>query len=237
MRILVFQHLNVEHPGVFSDFWIAGGHEITTVELDAGASIPPLAGFDLLVAMGGPMDVWQEDELPWLIDEKAAIRAFVADLGRPFLGICLGHQLLATALGGQVGPMAAPEVGFTEVKLTAEGRADPVFAGFADRLDCFQWHGAEVSQPPEGAVVLAGNAMAPVQAMRWGRWAYGFQYHVEITAGTVPDWRAIPAYQASLEAALGAQADNLEAEVAGRLAAFNAAARRLNDNFFSIAGH
>ena len=130
--------------------------------------------------------------------------------------------------------MAKPEVGFATVDLTIEGRADPIFGGFADRIDCFQWHGAEVKTLPAGSVVLAGNAGCPVQAMRWGSRAYGFQYHVEITAQTVPDWQAVPAYLASLKAALGDAATGLAGEVAARLPAFGQAARLLNDNFLSV---
>lgn len=234
IHILVFQHLGVEHPGAFTELWQAAGHSITTVELDEGEPIPSLDDFDLLVVMGGPMDVWQEAELPWLIAEKAAIRTFVRDLAKPYLGICLGHQLLADALGGSVGLMGAPEVGLAKVQLTQEGRDDPIFRGFPDEIDCFQWHGAEVNELPNGAVILAGNAAAPVQAMRWGRHAYGFQYHVEITSRTVPDWQAIPAYRASLQAALGERAAGLEADVGGRLPAFRAVATLINSNLFSI---
>ena len=235
MRILVFQHLNVEHPGSLTELWTEAGHTIKTVEFDRGEPIPPLNGFDLLVAMGGPMDVWQEAEIPWLVAEKAAIRSFVRDFDRPYLGICLGHQLLADALGGAVEPMAAPEVGLARVQLSEAGRADPIFAGCPDEVECFQWHGAEVTRLPDGAVVLAGNASAPVQAMRWGRHAYGFQYHVEITPRTVPDWQAIPAYRASLQLALGRRAATLEADVGARLKTFSATVKRLNSNFLAIS--
>lgn len=235
MRILVFQHIAVEHPGVFRDFWTGAGHDVVAVELDEGEAIPSLDGFDLMVAMGGPMDVWQEDLLPWLVQEKGAIREWVADRGKPYLGICLGHQLLADALGGEVGLMGAPEVGLTPVELTAEGAADPIFAGFPSRIETFQWHSAGVKRLPEGAVALATTAACPIQALRYGRHAYGFQYHVEITPKTVPEWRAIPAYAASLDKALGPDgAAALEGDTAKRLPAFREAAGRLNANLMGL---
>ena len=237
MRILVFQHIAVEHPGVFRDFWSEAGHEAVAVELDEGEPIPDLDRFDLLVAMGGPMDVWQEDLLPWLAQEKRAIREWVKERGKPYLGICLGHQLLADALGGEVGLMGVPEVGLTQVELTAEGAADPIFAGFPNSIETFQWHSAGVKRLPEGAVTLAATAACPIQALRYGRHAYGFQYHVEITPKTVPEWRAIPAYAASLDKALGADgAAALEGDTARRLPAFREAASRLNANLMSLIG-
>ena len=97
MHILVFQHIAIEHPGIFRDFFRDDGVRWTAVELDQGEAIPDLTDFDALWVMGGPMDAWQEDAHPWLVPEKAAIRRAVTELNMPFLGVCLGHQLLADA--------------------------------------------------------------------------------------------------------------------------------------------
>lgn len=231
MNILVFQHLGVEHPGVFRDFWREAGHSVHIAALDEGAPIPDLAGFDLMAVMGGPMDVWQTGAYPWLLPEMAAIRTWVRDLGRPYLGVCLGHQLLAEATGGKVGKMAVPEVGVTTAALTAEGRRDRLLAGLAPQVRAFQWHGAEVQKVPEDAVILAANEACPVQALRVGRRAWGIQFHIEMTPDTVAEWSAVPEYAASMERALGAtRAAGLGPELARDLPAFTAMARQINDN-------
>jgi GMP synthase-like glutamine amidotransferase len=236
VKFLVFQHLAVEHPGVFREFMRQDGITWDTVELDIGERIPPLSDYDALLVFGGPMDVWQEEEHPWLIAEKTAIRSFVNDMRRPFLGICLGHQLLASALGGTVGRMARPEVGISDLRLTAAGSADPLFAGLTQPMTCVQWHGAEVQRLPEHAVVLAENDACPVQAMRVHDHAYGLQYHVEIDERTMTEWGEIPAYRRALEAVKGrAGQAELERAVAQGMGAFRATAQAIYRRLRGVA--
>ena len=113
--ILVFQHMEVAHPGIFREFLRADGIEYRAVELDAGEEIPTLEDYDALWVMGGPMDVWDIEEHPWLVPEKRAIRRWITELERPFLGVCLGHQLLADSLGGSCDAQRPPEIGILDV--------------------------------------------------------------------------------------------------------------------------
>ena len=202
------------------------GLSITAIELDEGEQIPALDPFDMLVAMGGPMDVWQESEHPWLVTEKAAIRHWVTELDRPYLGVCLGHQLLADALGGTVGPMEEPEIGVVEIQLTPKGLYDPVFGHLPEVIRGLQWHGAAVERPPPGAAVLAGNQHCAVQALRVGRQAWGVQFHVEVEASTIPKWAQVPEYEDAL-ARTGSSAAFLEQSVQTNLDTMTTATRTL----------
>jgi GMP synthase-like glutamine amidotransferase len=235
MRFLVFQHIAIEHPGIFRDFFAADGIAWDPVELDEGEAIPDLAGYDALWVMGGPMDVWEETEHPWLKAEKQAIRDWVKDKGKPYFGLCLGHQLLGAALGGRVDKMPKPEVGILDINLTEAGRADPLFAGLAPSFQALQWHGAAVLESPAEAVILADSPLCANQAMRIGDVAYGLQYHTELTTQTVGEWGAVPAYACALDETLGKGAlPKLDEEAARKMPDFARDSRRLYDNFMAI---
>lgn len=203
MRLLVFQHIDCEHPGSLRRFLADDRVEWDAVNLHAAEQIPPLEDYDALWVMGGPMDVWDVEEHPWLVPEKVAIRTWVRDLEKPFLGLCLGHQLLADALGGTCGPQRPPEIGILDVELTEAGRKDPLFEGLPNRQKFLQWHSVHVAQAPEGATVLASSDICTVQAMRVGKRAWSMQYHAEIEPDTVANWGEVPAYRDALQAALG----------------------------------
>ena len=231
MHILVLKHVECEHPGYFRQLLQEDGHQWTAVELDQGEALPPLDGFDALWVMGGPMDVWQEEEHPWLVAEKTYIRDAVMGRGMPFFGLCLGHQLLACALGGDCGK-GTPEIGVMDVHLTETGAESLFFDGVDFPLKTLQWHGAEVTVLPEGAKVLATTEACPVQAMSWGPRALSMQFHMEVEADTVDMWSEIPEYRAALDSALGPDGvAQINAACAAEMGNFNKAAERIYMNW------
>ena len=236
MKILVLQHAACEHPGEFRRFLAEDGHEWVPVELDAGETPPTLDGFDALWVMGGPMDVWEEEAHPWLAGEKALIREAVEERGMPFLGLCLGHQLLACALGGECGKSEVPEIGVLPVQQTEMGAESIFLDNLPEVFHSLQWHSAEVIRLPEGATVLATSPDCAVQAMSWGPRALSMQFHLEVEADTVENWVAIEAYREALEAAFGpGGVDRLAADCAARLADFNTIAERVYMNWLQAA--
>ncbi|MEM9845454.1 MAG: type 1 glutamine amidotransferase [Pseudomonadota bacterium] len=232
MKILVLQHERIEHPGIFRSFLAADGHTWEAVELDEGETLPDLEGYDALWVMGGPMDTWQEDAHPWLHEEKRFIRRAVLEKGMPFLGFCLGHQLLAESLGGTVGPSQTPEIGIMTVDLTDTGASGGFVEGLPNHFRCLQWHSAEVTKIPEDAQILASSPACRVQAMSWGIHAFSMQFHIEIEADTVDAWSHIPEYATALEAAMGkGSVPSFEAQAAENMQDFNRFAKQIYTNW------
>jgi GMP synthase (glutamine-hydrolysing) len=174
MRAVCLQHVSFEGPGAFATALTSRGVSLDRY-LVPQDGLPKDAG-DLLIVMGGPMSVNDSD--PWIAEETAFIRSALL-AGAPVIGVCLGSQFMAKALGASVRPGTALEIGKTRIRLTGEGQNDPVFGGFPEALSVFEWHGEVFDLPPD-CVPLAGSDIAPLQAFRFGPRAYGLLFHLEI---------------------------------------------------------
>jgi GMP synthase (glutamine-hydrolysing) len=177
-RVLVIQHEPSEGPGTLGE--ALAGVELRIVRTFAGDPVPTDMMEDGLVVLGGGMGVYDKDRLPHLRDEIALCATVVAR-GKPVLGICLGSQILAAALGAAVGKAPRKEIGWHGVTVLPEARGDPLFDALPRRFSAFHWHG-DAFTLPEGTVPLASTALTPLQAFRAGPRAWGIQFHLETDA-------------------------------------------------------
>jgi GMP synthase-like glutamine amidotransferase len=205
---LVLQHMDHDHPGRFLDYFSEDGIIPEFVRVFEGAAIPSLADYDLMFVLGGAQDTWETDKYPYLVAEQEAIREWVWDRAKPYLGVCLGHQLLATSLGGEVARAEESEVGVFDVMLTEDGMSHPFLAGLSGQHRVMQWHFAEVKRAPQGAKVLAQSSRTSAQAIAIDGHAIGTQFHCEFSAQTVAGWSSLPKYIEALERVHGVGAYN-----------------------------
>jgi imidazolonepropionase-like amidohydrolase/GMP synthase-like glutamine amidotransferase len=182
----VLQHVAWEGPGTIASEATARGLELELFRMDKGERVPPAEEFGGVIVMGGPMSVHDTADHPHLVHERRLLRDAV-ERDIPILGVCLGAQLLASALDARVekGPVA--EVGIGEVTLTPEGRSDSVIGPDGDTLPVVHWH-EETFHVPERGVLLAGSGLYKNQAFRFGRHAYAFQFHVEVDRSLASAW-------------------------------------------------
>ena len=173
-KAVCLQHVSFEGPGVFAGSLARRGVQLEH-HLVPTDGLPKDPG-DLLIVMGGPMSVNDPDS--WIAEETDYIRATLLS-GKPVIGVCLGSQFMAKALGATIRPGKALEIGKTHIALTAEGKQDPVFQGFPEFLSVFEWHG-EIFDLPKDCIPLAGSEIAPLQAFRYGAHAYGLLFHLEM---------------------------------------------------------
>lgn len=185
MRVLAFRHVPFEGAGLIESVLAARGIALHYADLyDPGAANPDPAAFDALIFMGGPMSV--NDDLAYLRWEMEAIRSAV-ERRQPVLGICLGAQLTAKALGARVYRNSEKEIGWFDVTFSEAAQSDPLFAGVPPRETLFHWHG-ETFDLPDGAVLLASSERCRNQAFRLGETTYGLQFHIEVTPEMIAEW-------------------------------------------------
>ena len=209
MKFLSLQHIAIEDPGTFKDFLLEDGHTLTTIQLDEGDTIPSnLNEFDAMLCMGGPMDTHMEKEYPWLVPEKKAIAEYVLNLEKPFLGFCLGCQLLGEVLGGKVIQSSPPEIGVLDIHSKEDIKTDPVFNFLPPSFKALQWHSYEVVglEENQNISILGSSLTTKYQIFGYKKHAYGIQFHLEIRNTTVDDWAEVPEYKNALEQSLGSEA-------------------------------
>lgn len=185
--ILILKHIEIEGPETIGQFFTDEGFAIKVLDLHKGDRFPETFDhLDAVISLGGPMNVYEEGKYPFLREENIFLQG-ILERGIPFLGICLGSQLLAKASGSKVGRSPEKEIGFSPVQLTAAGKKDPLFQGVAEALDVFQWH-EDMFEVPAAGTLLVSSSVCLNQAFRVGQCAYGVQFHIEITDKSIREW-------------------------------------------------
>jgi GMP synthase-like glutamine amidotransferase len=191
MTVLIIKHIDIEGPGLIEYCLKKEKIPYKILILKPRAHLPKLNGFTHIVILGGPMNVYEEDLYPFLKKEDLFIKEAI-QRGKSVLGICLGAQLIAKALGAKVFKAPVKEIGWCEVSLTKAGSHDPLFLNLPKIFPVFQWHG-DTFEIPKSGKLIATSDFIPHQAFRYGENAYGLQFHLEVTKQMIRDW--MKAYQ------------------------------------------
>ena len=233
-RVLALQFCWDDPPGYLGDIMQEQNIPYEIVEVDK-FPVPDPTEFDAILAMGGFQHVGENEKYPYLVRVESMIcKAVEEDI--PYLGICLGGQLLAHALGAPVKRHAITPLGFYEVQITAGGKTDPLFRGLPGYQQVFHWH-EDTFDIPKEAVQLASNAQTENQAFRYGRYAYGTQYHLEVTPAMLDVWLHFPEYRQEIVSTLGESAvDNFVSDSARLFPLYHQHARIMFENFLKIGG-
>ena len=235
MEIIVLQHIKIEDPGYIKDLMLLDNVNLTTIELDEGEKIPnDLNKFDAMFCMGGPMDTWMEDKYPWFVNEKKKIKEFVVDLQKPYLGFCLGCQLLGEVIGGKVVKSNPAEIGMMDINFSNNKNTDRLFSSFPKKIKSLQWHSYEVCdlESDKDVTILASSPITKYQIFKYKNHAYGIQFHIEIKDTTVNDWGCVPEYKSALEEQLGDGAlEKFNKEAQSNMIAMNNYSKILYSNF------
>ena len=235
MEVIVLQHIKIEDPGYIKDLMIADGVKLTTVELDEGDHIPDdIAKFDAMFCMGGPMDTWMEKDYQWLIDEKKRIKEFVVDLKKPYLGFCLGCQLLGEVIGGKVVKSNNSEIGMLNIDFSENKKNDLLFSKFPEKITSLQWHSYEVRnlESNKNVTLIASSPETKYQIFKYQNHAYGIQFHIEVKDTTVNAWGCVPEYKSALEKQLGKGAlEKFDKEAQNNMQNMNSYSKILYENF------
>ena len=235
MEVIVLQHIKIEDPGYIKDLMLNDGVNLTTIELDEGEKIPnDLSKFDAMFCMGGPMDTYMEDQYPWLIEEREKIKEFVVTLKKPYLGFCLGCQLLGEAVGGKVVKSNPAEIGMMDINFSNKKNNDSLFSSFPNKIKSLQWHSYEVNnlESNNDVTILASSPITKYQIFKYQNHAYGIQFHIEIKDTTVNEWGCVPEYKSALEEQLGAGAlEKFDKEAKSNMSKMNNYSKILYSNF------
>lgn len=235
-KLLVCQHVPFEILGTLDPLMREAGFRIRYVNFgrhpDAQPSLDPYRG---VVVLGGPMNVDEVDRHPHLATEVRLIQNAI-ERGMPVLGVCLGAQLIAKALGASVRSNGRKEIGWYDVEVSEAGRADPLFRHFAARERIFQWHG-DTFEIPRGAVHLASSELCANQAFRYGDNVYGFQFHLEVDEPLIERWLRTPVMRQEIEE-LGGEVDPeaIRAETPRAMARLQSLSRRVFSEFIGLFG-